>query len=136
METLSFSIKSTSTDKTLRFFGVDEHTFSVELKGREIYAVREVYCPLGTADFPGFFARLARYERPWQGDEKCASLESDFSISARCSALGIVTFSVVIHNLFGGPEEWQLTSDMTSELGQLQAIASAANRFFGVPAGT
>ncbi|WP_374500664.1 DUF6228 family protein [Pseudoxanthomonas sp.] len=136
MEDSSFSIKSTTTDKELRFFGIGEYVFSVELRGTGIYAVREIYCPLGSSEFTQFFLRLASYERPWPDIEQCTSLEGDLSISARCSALGVVTFSISIHGLFGVPEEWQLSSDLTSELGQLPKIAAASSRFFGVVAGT
>jgi hypothetical protein len=111
MEAPSFSIKSASTDKTLRFFDADECSFSVELRGAEMHAIREVYCPLGSSGFSEFFSRLASYERPWPREEKCTSLEGDFSIAARCSPLGIVTFSVTIQGLLGVPEEWQLAPD-------------------------
>jgi len=108
----------------------------VELRGTGIYAVREIYCPLGSSEFTQFFSQLASYERPWPDIEQCTSLEGDLSISARCSALGVVTFSISIHGLLGVPEEWQLSSDLASELGQLPKIAAASGRFFGVVAGT
>lgn len=135
MEAPSFSIKSNSTDKELRFFGAGEYSFSVALRGAEIYAIREVYCPLGSSGFVQFFTQLATHERPWAGAESCASIEGDFSLSAHCSPLGVVTFSVTIHGPFGVAEEWQLSSQLTSELGQLPRIASSAKHFFGVVAG-
>ena len=136
MEPPSFSIKSAITDKELRFFGANVYCFSVELRGTEIHAVREVNCPIGASEFARYFSGLAAHAGPWPGAEGCESLEGDFSLSARCSALGVVTFDVAIHGPFGIPEEWKLSSKLTSELGQLPGMASAARRFFDVVAGT
>ena len=136
IENLTFTIKSTATDKELRLSGPGEYEFTVELQGTEIYAIQRIYCPLGSSEFTQFFARLASYERPWSATEHCASLEGDFSLSARCSAVGIVTFSISILRQFGGPEEWKLTCDLDTELGQLPRIASQARNFFGPIAGT
>jgi hypothetical protein len=126
----SFSIRSSSTAKELRFLNAANFCFSVELRGAEIYAVREVYCPPGSTDFAGFFARLASHERPWDGVQSCESLEGELALSAQCSPLGVVTFSVRIRGQIGVQEEWQLTSDLVSDLGGLPRIAAAAGHFF------
>ncbi|WP_425493525.1 DUF6228 family protein [Marilutibacter chinensis] len=130
MEDVSFSIRSTSTDKELRFFAPSEYAFSAELRSTELYTVRHIYCPLEPSEFAQFFSRIASYESPWKDSEQCSSLEGDLSISACCSPLGIVTFSISMHRQFGGPEEWCVSSDITAELGQLPSIATAAGRFF------
>ena len=76
-------------------------------------------------------ARLASYERPWSSGECWESIEGEFSLSATCSPLGEVGFSVCIRGLQGAPEEWQASATLTTELGQLPKIAAGAQRFFG-----
>jgi hypothetical protein len=78
-----------------------------------------------------FFETLAAYQAAWKGEESWESLEGDFRIGATCSALGQVHFLVTLRGAIGAPETWQASAGLTSELGQLPAIAKAARQFYG-----
>ncbi|MFC5527837.1 DUF6228 family protein [Rhodanobacter ginsengisoli] len=128
-------IKSTASDRELAFVGAREHHFTVEFRSLEVRAVREVY---SFPDAPGpetFFSRIAAHDRPWAGSDDWSSLEGEFSISATCDRSGHVVFSVSICGVPGAADEWRVTGSITSELGQLPALAKEAIRFFGVGAG-
>lgn len=77
------------------------------------------------------FSRLGAYDRPWSGVESWESLEGEFRLSAVCSPLGKVTFSVQLSGLQGAPEEWSVSASLLTEMGQLQKLSAGAHRFFG-----
>ena len=132
LETPLFSIHSNSSDRELAFLssGKDDY-FTVQLRGSSLQATQRVYAYTDRSGLARLFARLSACERPWSGEERWESLEGEFSLSARCSSLGIVTFLVAILGLEGAPEEWRVSASLTTELGQLPNIAAGAHRFFG-----
>ena len=105
--------------------------FTVELRGSSVQATHAVWAYTDAQGLASLFARLASYERPWSSDECWESIEGEFSLSATCSPLGEVSFSVRIRGLQGAPEEWQVSAALTTELGQLPRIAAGAHQFFG-----
>jgi hypothetical protein len=132
-----FSIKSSSSDKEIVFSAPEKDYFTVELKSDEVRAIRKVYA--FSPQNPGpkaLFARIARHDRPWESEEGWGSLEGEFSLSATCSQLGVVTFSLSLLSRLGGPEDWSISATLTSDLGQLPSIAAGAEQFFGVVGGT
>jgi hypothetical protein len=122
-----FSIKSNSSDRELAFSDPRRGYFTVELRGAGVGAMREVYDASGLAEY---FLRLANFERPGNGAETWESLEGEFSLTAVSSKLGEVGFSVRITDNLGGPEQWQVSVRLVSELGQLPGIAREAESFF------
>ncbi len=135
MSAASFSIKSTASDRELVFHTPQRDYFIAELRGSSLGATREVYAYTDAKGLAGFFSRLAVHKRPWSSVERWESLEGEFLLQAACSALGHVTFSVRIREMLGGPEEWQVSANLVTELGQLPGIASHAEFFFNVVAG-
>lgn len=125
-----FSIHSNSSDRALVFLPSEEDYFVVEFRGADLQATRKVYAFAEGAGLRRFFAALAAYERPWSSEETWSSLEGEFSLSASCSRLGIVTFLFAIHGSPGASEEWHVSASITTELGQLPRIAAGAQRFF------
>ena len=125
-----FSIRSSSSDRELAFLSLDGDHFTVELRGSALQATHAVWAYTDAKGLANLFARLGSYERPWSSEERWESLEGEFSLSARCSPLGHVDFSVHLHGSQGAPEEWQLTAVLTTELGQLPKIAASASGFF------
>ncbi|MGY0653105.1 DUF6228 family protein [Luteimonas sp. A537] len=105
--------------------------FTVELRGASVQATHTVWAHTDARGLANLFARLATYERPWSGNERWESIEGEFLLSATCSPLGEVNFSVRILGLQGAPEEWQVSASLTTELGQLPKVAAGAHRFFG-----
>ena len=77
------------------------------------------------------FSRLGEYSRPWTGLEIWESIEGDFRLSAACSSLGSVTFSVEMAGLQGAPEEWRVSASLVTEMGRMQELSAGAHRFFG-----
>lgn len=127
-----FSIQSSSSDRELVFLAPQGDYFTVELRGTELQACRGVYAYTDSQGLAALFERLASHDRPWSGTEGWESLEAEFSLTARCTPLGVVTFAISIHGLPGVPEAWKLTAQLTSEMGQLPGIAANARRFFSV----
>jgi hypothetical protein len=134
MSASSFSIKSNASDRELVFLEPARDYFVAELRGTAVRATRRVYAYTDAAGLSRLFSRIAAYDRPWSTPERWESLEGEFSIEAVCSSLGHVTFSVRIRDMLGGPEEWDVTARLVTELGQLPAIAANAELFFNVVA--
>ena len=132
MESPSFSIKSSSSEREIFFLDPTEDGFTVAYHSIDVQASCGVYEFLHNDGIATLLQRLASFERPWPGSEQWSSLEGEFSISATCSPLGIVTFIVDLSGLPGAPEEWRLVASLTSELGQLQRLARRASSFFRV----
>jgi hypothetical protein len=124
------SIKSNASDRELVLLSPRPNYFVVELRGVTLSAVRKVCAYTDAKGLSSLFSRLAAIGRPWVGVESWQSLEGGFSISAQCSALGHVSFSVVIRDQFGGPEEWSVSACITTDLGQLSRLATDAQSFF------
>jgi hypothetical protein len=59
------------------------------------------------------------------------SIEHDLRLSATCSPLGAVTFTVDIVGLQHSPEEWRVSASLVTEFGQLQNLSARAKQFFG-----
>jgi hypothetical protein len=125
-----FTIHSTSSDRELTFLDLRGEQFTFELRGHGLQVTREVSTYTDPSGLLEFFTKLGSFERPWEGSPAWASLEDEFRISASCSKLGAVIFSLKISGLPGIPEEWQASFSLTSELGQLPKIANAARSFF------
>ena len=134
MSASSFSIKSNSSDRELVFLDAQRDYFVAELRGSVVGATRQVYAYPDATGLSRLFSRLAAYERPWSEPERWESLEGEFTLEAACSPLGHVTFSVRIRDMLGGPEEWEVSARLVTELGQLPSIASRAESFFNVVA--
>lgn len=130
MSSASFSIKSTALDRELVFLDAETDYFRVELRGSSITATLRVYAfsPHMEGGLAGLFEKLGRYTQPWGGAERWESLEGEFSLEATCSAVRSIRFAVTLINR---TEDWRLTTSLSSELGQLPSIASAAAQFFG-----
>ena len=130
MSASSFSIRSNTSDRELVFLDPRRDSFVAELRGSAIVATLQVYAYTDAGGLPLLFSRLAAYERPWATPERWESLEGEFLLEATCSSRGHVTFSVRIREMFGGPEEWEVSARLVTELGQLPGIASRAKAFF------
>ena len=124
------SIHSTSSSRELRFEKLDGNHFVVELSGHAPNVRLEVW------EFPDgpklleFFEKLGSYSLPWSREESWSSLEGEFGISASCTSSGHVLFKVNLRGLPGSPEEWHVSAGITSALGQLPTIVSAARAVF------
>ncbi len=136
VEASLFSIRSSSSDTELAFSGARKDYFTVEIKGNDVRVIRQVYAysphspNLGT-----FFIRIAHHNRPWASVEFWESLEGEFNLSATCSSLGVVTFSVAMHSRHEVVDGWRIVATLTADLGQLPGIGTAAEQFFRVVGG-
>ncbi len=106
--------------------------FTIELRGSSARSIRRVYTFPGARDLARFFSKLAAYHQPWEGVESWESPEGEFKLSSSCSTVGHVSFQIEIREKFGGPEEWELSAVLATELGQLPVIAKEADAFFNV----
>ena len=131
-----FSIRSSSSDVALAFTAPRKDYFTVELKGNEVRAIRQVYAySPHSPNLGAFFLRIAHHDRPWASVEFWESLEGEFNLSATCSSLGVVTFSLVMHSRLEGVDGWRIVATLTVDLGQLPGVGAAAEQFFSVVGG-
>jgi uncharacterized protein DUF6228 len=130
----SFSIKSNASDRELVFLSPRSDHFIVQLRGTALQVSREVYAYTDARGLSDFFGELAACRRPWGETRIWESLEGEFALSAACSALGQVTFSIRIRDMLGGAEEWDVKARVVTELGALPTIAGHARLFFDVVA--
>ena len=115
----------------MAFLSQEGDYFTVELRGGDLQASLRVYAYTHGLGLSDLFASLAKHERPWIAQERWESIEGEFSLSASCSPLGIVTFLVAMFGHPGFPEEWRVSASITTELGLLPSLAAGAQRFFG-----
>ena len=125
-----FSIHSVNSDRELRFQYLKDEYLEVELKGNGLSAVTGVWIYTDANGLSTFFQKLANFREPWQGAQTWESLEEDFSISATCSNLGQVTFTIKLRHFLVGQEDWHLEAGLATELGQLEQFAKDAKAFF------
>lgn len=125
-----FAIKSSSSDRELRFLARKGDEFRVELSGHGLTVELLVSAYTDSTGLLRLFETIAKCSEPWPGTESWGSLEGEFNLSATCFTSGQVLFSIEAWGSPGAPEEWRATAGITSELGQLPSIASAARRFF------
>ncbi len=130
MSAESFSIKSNASDREVVFLDPRPDYFVVSLRGFSVRAIREVYAYPDALGLLALFNRLAEYALPWNGAESWESLEGEFSLAATCSALGQVSITVSIRDVFGTAEEWRVEASLVTEMGQLPSIAANASTFF------
>jgi hypothetical protein len=125
-----FSIHSVNSERELTFSSFQGEQFQVEFKGSGIYALTGVWVDNHVQSLSVFFEELTRFTTPWQGVREWESLEGEFSISATCTTLGQVDFSIEIRHYGGGTEAWFVQGSLVTELGQLEKIARDAKAFF------
>ncbi|KLD65601.1 DUF6228 family protein [Dyella japonica] len=125
-----FSIRSSSSDREVRFLDRRGDEFVVEIEGRGVTATQWVCAFTDPDGLARWMESLATNELPWKGVRSWATLEGEFQISASCSSGGAVTFLVTLSGLPGSSEAWRVSAGVTSELGQLPGLAQAARHFF------
>lgn len=133
-----FIIKSANSDLILKLSEKNDQGYTVSLQSQHLYAVREVYAygyaacaSYGLADL---IENLALQEQPWNDEKSWESLEWEFKLIATCSALGHVTFKIILSKEPDSGEDWSVKADLLYEFGQLKELSKAARMFFGEPA--
>ena len=102
--------------------------FPVELSGYSVSAHTQLWSEMDAPELADFFFDLGKQKTPWKGALKWASLEGDLGLSVTCTALGSVTFQVTLRGLPGAPEEWSVQVGIEIGLGELERLASEAER--------
>jgi hypothetical protein len=125
----SFTIKSVRSDAELVFEGYIGDHFNVLLRGTEVSAGLRVWGYTDCESLVELLAHLAVQQRDWSFAADWASIEGDLSLDFKCDPLGHVLVGIRMQRIKGA-EDWQLSSEIETELGQLPRIAAAASRFF------
>lgn len=126
----AFIVKSAETDARLVFSQRVGDDFLVEFQSQQLQVVHSVCGYTDPQGVARLFQEAAAYSRPWQGQLLYQSLEQEFSIAASCSSLGAISLEVGFSRV-GARHEWSATTTIQIEFGQLSALASNAQRFFG-----
>ncbi|MFT6437430.1 MAG: hypothetical protein ACJAVI_005504 [Candidatus Azotimanducaceae bacterium] len=83
-----------------------------------------------THDLGHWFEEVGRHETPWEGELNWESLEGEFKISAKSTALGHIHITVNLRDLPGAYEDSYSQVGIETELGQLIHISNKARKFF------
>ena len=126
---MEFSIDSSISNNSLRFSMPESEYVTVYLSGILSASVR-VCTYTDESGISNWLNKLASFSKPWKSAIEWQSLENQFSISATCSSLGEVRLSFQLSDLHGHPEEWQVTSSIITDFGQLPVLAKQAEHFF------
>jgi hypothetical protein len=127
---MSFSIRSASSDSELVFKAHESSShFVVELRQRDLIAIREVYYHNGDPKPSTLFSDLAAQSKPWRESKVWESLEGELRIEAKSDSTGHVYLHLTISR-HEGTEPWRVQSQVVTEFGQLQSIATSAAAFF------
>ena len=124
-----FEIKSVRSDMALVFSGWDGDYFTVELHGGEVSAVRRVWGYTDCQSLVGLLWHLAKQQRGWNDPAIWSSIESDLALEFRSDVVGHVFVHVTMSHR-RGVEDWRVSVEIETELGQLPSIAQSATRFF------
>ena len=126
MNSRSFSIKSSSSDREIVFFDFCGGYFTVKLLGSELSAIKRVWAYTDFEALVQLLEDLAVHERNWDGTVEWGSIEADLYLAFRADSLGHVFVEVEISN----PADWKLNCEIPTELGQLPLIAQNARQFY------
>lgn len=122
-------IQSNTSDRILTLSNRRDEWFTATLSGNPQVAI-DVSTYADEFGLLDYFRKLGRYRKAWEGEIVWSSLENDFQLSAFCSSLGQVTFILNLSGFPGGEEEWSVTVGISTELGQLTAMAKQAKQLF------
>ena len=126
---MGFSIESLNSANSVKVSSIEPEYITVSLTG-DVEASLRVCTYTDELGLLNYFKKLASYNKPWKNEVSWESFEKQFCISASCSSLGHVLFSIVLTNLSGSREDWEIRIGISSEFGLLEGFASDAERFF------
>ena len=126
----AFSIKSTHSDREIKFSKYNGEDFFVELKGGITATIKVYGYSPHSYDLAHWFVELGKHKTTWENEKKWESLEGEFKISASCSSLGQIYFVVSLRDLPGSEEEAFIQAGLETELGQIAKISNSASKFF------
>ncbi len=102
--------------------------FWVRVTDLHLSGALNVYAGYMPSHPAGLFADMARHWTGWKGEMGWSSLEDELNLRCSHDRLGHIVIRVLLHSEY---PSWQLEASVTTEAGQLQALASQAKRFFG-----
>jgi hypothetical protein len=109
--------------------GYDGATYVAALIGHPLSAAVEVY-DIRPQEWSRLFRDLAENWRGWQGTRGHESLEGHLRLVCTADGLGHVTARVHLRGDIIG-SDWRAEDSIYLEAGQLDAIACAAEEYFG-----
>jgi hypothetical protein len=125
-----FSVRSVNTASWIEFSELAGDYFVVKLRSPEYRGIRKVYAYTDASGVAQLFRDAAQSWRGWSGTKSWRSLEGELELSLRQDALGHVTLEVAVGHDDGNADPWRIRASLGLEAGQLEAIASEAERFF------
>jgi hypothetical protein len=120
------SILSTASSRALHIGVCNGGYFPVALVGYPVEATTEVWNEPDSHGLATFLESLGAQQSPWVGDLNWSSLDGEITLSVRCTALGSVTFKVVLSGMLGAPEAWTVSAGLEAGFGDLERIALSA----------
>ncbi len=103
--------------------------FFVRYRAENIDASTRVYAYLHGPSLPNFFHELAENWKGWTGSKDWSSLEGELSLACTSDRTGHVTIDVEFRH-FVSPGPWKVRGELEVDAGQLEAVSTAAKKFF------
>ena len=122
-----------NTSACVEFSDLEGDDFLVELRSSDYRAVRRVCAYTDPRGIARIFREAANSWRGWSGVKTWCSIEGELTLSLKHDALGHVAMEVSVHHDSGNLDPWRLRAEIGLEAGQLERLASEAQRFFGSP---
>ena len=123
---LALSIKSFSSGRALILSNFSRDYFVVKLLGSDLSAMKRIDAYIEFAGLVQLLESLAAHERNWEGTAEWCSIENDLCLAFRSDARGHVFIEVRLDK----PDDWNLSCEIETELGQLAMIARKARHIY------
>lgn len=125
------TLRSVASDQQIHLHSLRDDEFTLDVSGNGISASQRIYAGPDGNPPQYFFQELGAQLIPWSGQLRYESLDLDLSLTATCTALGIVTLQVEMRPNMGASDAWTLCTAIQLELGMLPGIARESSIVFG-----
>ena len=122
-------IKSTQSSLKLVVSDLRDEYFTATISSPYLTASADVCTFTDSHGLPNLLERLAGHDTAWQGEETWEGIEGNLKLTASCSSLGAVKFTIQLRDFPG--EVWQANTELNTEMSELAGIAADARKLFG-----
>ena len=102
------TLRSVASDQQIHLHSLRDDEFTLDVSGNGISASQRIYAGPDGNPPQYFFQELGAQLAPWSGQLQYESLDLDLSLTATCTAPGIVTLQVEMRPNMGASDAWPL----------------------------
>ena len=123
-------LHSIASDQQIHLHSLRSDEFILDVAGNGLTASQRIYAGPDGNPPQHFFEELGAMLTPWAEPLVYESLDTDLTMIATCSALGIVTLQIDMRPNEGASDAWVLRTSIQLELGMLPDIGRDTRAFF------